>query len=141
MEIDTKECIKELTNWTKIHHDSFPLKTGYIGNYYSSGKKSSHWKRRGILKQGDVTVRVFERQSGHEEITPSMIVVDLPEDYIVVHSTKDKIIKIEPMSLADITRLKIKVSTSWVAFLILIMGRFLTPLCLREKEKRKFESE
>ncbi len=135
MEIDTKECIKGITDWMKIHHDSFPLKTGYVGNFYSSGKKASHWKRRGILKQGDITIRVFQRENGGEAITPGMILVELPEDFIVVHSKKDQILKIEPMSLANITRLKIKVSTSFSGFFNFDNGKFADPIELEKQAK------
>jgi hypothetical protein len=137
VEIDTKECIKEITNWMKVHHDSFPRKTGYVGNFYSSGKKASHWKRRGILKQGDVTIRVFQRENGGEAITPGMILVDLPEEFIVVHSVKDKILKVEPMSLANITRLKIKVSTSFSGFFNFDDGKFADPIEIEKEEAER----
>ena len=137
MTIDTKECIKQITTWMNVHHDSFPHKTGYVGNFYSSGKKTSHWKRCGILKQDDVIIRVFQRKAGAEAITPSMILVDLPEDFIVIHSPKDKILKIEPMSLANITRLKIKVSTSFSGFFNFHNEEFADPVELEKEEEKR----
>ena len=82
----------------------------FIGNYYASGKKASHWKRRGITKRDGITIRVFEREVASEAIKPETIVVDLPNDYLVIHSTDTEIQKIEFLSLAEISKLKIKVS-------------------------------
>lgn len=43
--------------------------------------------------------------------------MNLPEDFIVTYSTNDQFIKLEPMSLINITKLGIKVGTSFGGFL------------------------